>query len=223
MNMLSHRAIVLVVSCVVAACSREAPPAGHDDHAASEQLGQVHFETSCRPAVEADFDRAIALLHSFSFGTANRAFQGVLARDPDCAMAHWGQALTHWGNPFAGLKPPAAVAQGRAAFERGLATGMPTERERAYLNAAAELFRDAETRDQRARTLAYERAMAALHAAFPDDREAAVFYALAVNQTALPTDKTYALQLKAAGILEPLFAEQPEHPGLAHYIIHAST
>jgi len=221
MSTLSHRLGVAIVSCLFVACSSEAPPVAHDDHEAPEQLGRVHFETSCQPAVAADFDRAVALLHSFSFGTANRAFQDVLAADPDCAITYWGQALTHWGNPFAGLKSPAAVAQGRAAIERGLATGTPTERERAYLSAAAELFRDGETTDQRTRTLAYERAMAALYEQYPDDREAAAFYALAVNQTALPTDKTYAQQLKAAGILEALFAEQPEHPGLAHYLIHA--
>ena len=221
MNIHSHRAGILILSCLLAACSGEAPPAPRDDRPAPEQLGRVHFETSCRPEAGADFDRAVALLHSFSFAAANRAFQDVLAQDPDCAMAYWGQALTRWGNPFAGLKPQASIVEGRAAIERGLATGMPTERERAYLDAAAELFRDAETTDQRTRMLAYERAMEGLHAQYPDDREAAMFYALAINQTALPTDKTYAQQIKAAGILEPLFAEQPEHPGLAHYIIHA--
>jgi hypothetical protein len=212
---------IVIASCLAAACAGESTPVSHDDHAPPERLGRVEFETSCRPEVRADFNRAVALLHSFAFSTANRAFEEVLARDPDCAIAYWGQALGHWGNPFAGLKPPAAIDAGRAAVERGLATGTPTERERGYLTAAEELFRDAGATDQRSRALAYERAMEALSARYPEDREAAIFYALAINQTALPTDKTYSQQLKAAAILERLFAEQPEHPGLAHYIIHA--
>jgi tetratricopeptide (TPR) repeat protein len=219
--MLLRAGLLVMLAALTAGCSREAPPAAHDDHPAPEQLGRVHFDTSCTPAVQDGFDRAVALLHSFSFSVAHRAFEEVLAQDPRCAIAYWGQALSQWGNPFAGLKTGPALVAGRTAIERGLATGQPTARERAYLTAAATLFRDHETVDQRTRVLAYERAMAVLHAEYPDDREAAAFYALAVNQTALPTDKTYAQQIKAAGILEPLFAEQPEHPGLAHSIIHA--
>jgi hypothetical protein len=212
---------ILTLACLAVGCARERVPEAGDahDHPVPERLGQVRFDTSCHPEVQADFNRGVALLHSFAFSSAQEAMDGVLARDPECTMAHWVQAMSHWGNPFAGLKPPAAVASGRAAVERGLATGSPTERERAYLEAAAELFRDG--LDQRTRTLAYERAMADLHARFPDDPEAATFYALAINQTALPTDKSYTQQLKAAAILEPLLDEQPEHPGLAHYLIHA--
>lgn len=216
-------AISLVSSLLIAGCNREAPQdrEGQDANLAPEQLGEVQFTTSCSPSVEADFNRAVALLHSFAFSTANRAFQEVLEQDVSCAMAYWGQALTHWGNPFAGLKSPAALAAGQAAIDQGLATEPPTDRERDYLDAAAELFRDFETTDQRTRVLAYERAMEVVYASYPEDREGAAFYALAVNQTALPTDKSYAQQLKAAAILEPLFAQQPDHPGLAHYIIHA--
>jgi hypothetical protein len=193
----------------------------HSQHPAPEKLGRVHFATSCSPAVEADFDRAVALLHSFAFGTARKAFEGVLAKDQGCAMAYWGIALTHWGNPFGGLRSPSALASGSAVVEKAQAAGAQTARERGYIDAVAELFRDHATTDQRSRVLAYERAMEKVYRQHPDDREAAAFYALAVNQTALPTDKTYAQQLKAAAILEPLFAAQPEHPGLAHYIIHA--
>jgi tetratricopeptide (TPR) repeat protein len=194
----------------------------HDhEHPAPEKLGRVHFETSCAPEVSAAFDRAVALLHSFSFSTAKQAFEGVIAADPSCAMAHWGVAMTHWSNPFSLQRSAATLAGGHAAAGRAMATGTPTARERAYIAAVAELYKDYETVDQRTRVLAYERAMERLHAAYPDDREATAFYALAINQTALPTDKTYQQQLKAADLLEGLFADDPEHPGLAHYIIHA--
>jgi tetratricopeptide (TPR) repeat protein len=198
------------------------PAAQHEHPApAEEKLGRVHFATSCRPEAAASFDRAVALLHSFSFSAARKAFEGVLTTDPACAMAHWGIAMTNWGNPFASMRSPKALADGLAAVQRAQKTGQPTPRERAYIDAVATLFKDHATVDQRTRVLAYERAMEQVSAAHPDDSEAAAFYALAVNQTALPSDKTYANQLKAAGILEKLFAQQPEHPGLTHYIIHA--
>ena len=194
----------------------------HDhEHPEPEKLGRVHFETSCAPEVSAAFDRAVALLHSFSFSTAKQAFESVIAADPSCAMAHWGVAMTHWSNPFSLQRSAATLAGGHAAAARAMATGTPTPRERAYIAAVAELYEDYETVDQGTRVVAYERAMERLHEAYPDDREATAFYALAINQTALPTDKTYAQQLKAAGLLEGLFADDPEHPGLAHYIIHA--
>jgi hypothetical protein len=191
------------------------------DHAAPEKLGRVHFETSCSAAVTAGFDRGVALLHSFSFSTARQAFDDVAAKDPACAMAHWGASMSQWGNPFAAARPPGALPNGSAAVTRAQATGNPTPRERAYIAAVAELYKDHQTTDQRTRVLAYERAMEHVYLTYPQDREAAAFYALAVNQTALPTDKTYAQQLKAAAILERLAAAQPDHPGLAHYIIHA--
>ncbi|MEZ5292759.1 MAG: hypothetical protein R2745_16885 [Vicinamibacterales bacterium] len=198
-----------------------APQETHTHDPAAPRLGAVHFTTSCEPAVQADFDRGIALLHSFWFSGSVAAFEGVLQRDPGCAMAHWGIAMSWWSNPFGGFRTPKALAEGLAAVEAGLALTTGTPRERAYLDAAAQLFRDTATRDQRTRTVAYEHAMAALTAAHPDDVEGRIFYALALAQTAPPTDKSYANQLEAASILEEEFARQPEHPGLAHYIIHA--
>ena len=211
---------------VLAAMSPVFAQAPHDhDHAgapvAQVGSGSVNFQTSCAPGVAADFNRAIALLHSFWFAQAIEAFNGVLARDPSCAMAHWGISLSQWGNPFAGLRAPQQVSLGRAAIDKALTTGRPTPRERAFIGAAAELFKDGDAGTQRARTLAYEQAMATLTRDYPADMEARIFYALAANQTALTTDKKYTQQLKAAGILEPLFKEHPTHPGLAHYIIHA--
>ena len=210
-----------VVFTILFASSLAAQDRAQHEHPAPEKLGRVHFETSCRPEVGAAFDRAIALLHSFAFSTAKQAFEGVIAKDPSCAMAHWGVAMTHWGNPFAGLRSPKALAEGQAAVERARSAGTPTPRERGYISAVAELYKEHGTVDQRTRVLAYEKAMEQVYRKYPSDTEAAAFYALSVNQTALPTDKTYAQQLKAAAILEKLFAAQPEHPGLAHYIIHA--
>jgi hypothetical protein len=201
-------------------------PAGDHQHqhgagsAASEKLGTVQFETSCAPNVREDFNRAVALLHSFEFGPAIDGFGAVLAEDPSCAIAHWGIALSYWGNPFGGVRSAAALQQGSAAIENGRAVDSGTARERAYIQAAATLF-DNYSSAQRERVLAYARAMERVSREYPQDTEAQIFYALAVNQTALPTDKTYAPQLKAAGILEPLVEKYPDHPGLTHYIIHA--
>src|SRR5688500_3400078 len=137
-------------------------------------------------------------------------------------MAHWGIAMSWWGNPFGGFRSPKALQAGRAAVEKGKAAGAKTERERGYLAAVESLFKDTATIPQRTRTLAYEKGMEQLAATFgDDDPEARIFYALALDQTALPTDKTYGNQLKAAAILEAEFARQPDHPGLAHYIIHS--
>ncbi|MEX2124825.1 MAG: hypothetical protein WD795_13100 [Woeseia sp.] len=181
----------------------------------------VQFETGCTPNVQEDFNRAVALLHSFEFGPAIDGFNAVLAEDPACAIAHWGIALSYWGNPFAGVRSTAALQQGSAAIDNGQAVDSGTARERAYIEAAATLFENYEAVSQRERVLAYAEAMERVSREYPEDTEAQIFYALAVNQTALPTDKTYAPQLKAAGILEPLVEKYPDHPGLTHYIIHA--
>ena len=191
------------------------------DHASPENLGKVQFSTSCSRAAQPQFDRAVALMHSFQFARAIEAFNAILATDPSCAIAYWGIALSNWGNPFAaGLKPQAQLEKGLKAVEQARAAGAKTERERAYLEAVAHLFTDTANTDQRSRVLAYESAMATVSAAYPEDTEAAIFYALALAAAADPADKTYARQLKAGKILEDLFVQYPNHPGLAHYIIH---
>jgi hypothetical protein len=186
-----------------------------------DRLGTVHFATSCSPSVEKDFDRSVALLHSFWFSEAIKAFQGVLAKDPSCAMAHWGIAMSWWGNPFGGFRPPKAIEDGSAAVEKAKAANAKTERERDYIAAVGLLYKDAATVDQRTRTLAYEKAMEGVAAKYTDDTEARIFYALSLDQTNLASDKTYANLLKAAKILEKEFQTQPDHPGIAHYIIHS--
>ncbi len=193
----------------------------HDHGAQSGRLGTVHLATSCNTTVSKDFDRAVAMLHSFWFSAAIDTFNGVLKADPACTMAYWGIAMSWWGNPFGGFRSPQALQNGLAAIEKAKAAAAKTERERAYLGAVETLYRDFATVDQRTRTLAFEKAMEQLAAKYPDDPEARIFYALSLDQTALPTDKTYANQLKAAAILEKEFARQPEHPGITHYIIHS--
>ena len=185
-----------------------------------EKLGTVDFQTSCQPATRADFARGMALLHSFEFGPAADMFNKVLAVDPQCAIAYWGIAMSAWSNPFGGIKTGPLLERGLTAAQKGLATGSPTPRERAYLEAVSQLYLNATTVSHRDRTLAYAKAMEGVQRQYRDDIEARIFYALALDQTALPSDKTYALQLQAAEILEPLWKKFPDHPGLAHYIIH---
>ncbi len=191
------------------------------EHGPAEMLGSVTFSNSCNAEVQPEFNRAVALMHSFQFGPAIAAFHSVLGKDPSCAIAYWGIAVSDWGNPFAGSKSPTQVEAGLKAVEQGRAAGAKTERERAYLDAVAHLYVDSAHIDLQTRLLGYESAMGAVSAAYPEDTEATIFYALALAAAADPTDKTYAKQLKAGGLLEDLFAKYPNHPGLAHYIIHA--
>ena len=215
-----------IVACT---CSLLAMPgvvlAQGEDHskhkAPGSDVGTVSFDTSCNPAVKDSFNHAVAELHSFWFPEARAGFEGVLKSDPACAMAYWGIALTHWGNPFAGLRSPQGIAAGKAAIDKGQATGSPTPREKGYIDAVAGLFSSADPATQRARVVAYEGATELVAASNPGDTEARIFWALAIAQTALPTDKTFAQNLRAAEILEPLYKKMPNHPGLAHYIIHA--
>jgi len=203
--------------------SAQAVPHDHAamDHAAMERLGKVSFETSCNTAAQPLFDRAVALMHSFQFGPAIEGYRSVLETDPSCAIAYWGIALSSWSNPFAGFKSPAQLDQGLKAVDAGRRLKAKTKREQAYIEAVAHLYVDADRLDQAARTQAYAQAMEHLAANYPKDTEARIFYALALAAAADPADKTYAKQLKAGAILETLFAKYPDHPGLAHYIIHA--
>ena len=212
-------AAVLLTLPAFAAYSQEH---GHPQGAPTEMLGTVHLATTCSPAVAPQFDRAVALLHSFEFGASIRAFNEVLAADSTCAMAHWGIALSRWTNPMtAGNRSVAQLQQGRQAADAATRLGVrASERERGYINAVSQLYDDFEHRDQRTRIVAYERAMNDLVMKQPADTEAMIFYAISLTASAPPTDKTYANQLKAGSILEPLWAKQPNHPGLAHYIIH---
>jgi hypothetical protein len=212
--MKSHR-LVLCVSLIALFCASIGRA-----HQQTEKLGQVHFAVSCSAAVQPQFDRAVALLHSFWYSEAVKAFTAVTATDPGCAMGYWGVAMSLW---YPLWQPPseAMLKQGAEAVAQAQAIGGKSARERDYIVAIAEFYKDADTRDHRTRALAYEQAMERVYRRYPEDREAAVFYALALNATAPPTDKTYANQLKATEILEQVFAEEPDHPGVAHYLIHS--
>jgi tetratricopeptide (TPR) repeat protein len=191
-------------------------------HGTAGQLGTVKFANSCSAEVQPGFAHGMALLHSFEFGNAIDAFKAVADKDPGCGIAYWGMALAQWGNPFAaGTKPAASLQPGRDFITRAKEVGAKTERERDYVAAASALYDNLETVDQRTRMLAYRDAMARVAAKYPSDTEAATFHALALAVCADPADKTYADQLKAGATLERLWKTQPDHPGLAHYIIHA--
>jgi hypothetical protein len=203
-----------------------ASPAAPQDHVhpspAGERLGTVHFATSCTSAAQPAFDRAVSLLHSFEFGPAISSFDAALKADPACGMSQWGVALSRWGNPFTvGARSAAQLKDGLAAVESARALGARTDRERAYIDAVANLYVGAPQRSQRVRVEAYRDAMGQLARRFQDDNEAAIFYALSLTAAEDINDKTYASRLQAVAILEPLFTKQPNHPGLAHYIIHS--
>lgn len=185
-----------------------------------EQLGQVNFLVSCSADAQKDFNRAMALFHSFWFDPAKEEFGKVLKHDPECGMAHWGIAIMSMGNPFAWPVDAKALKTAAAALVEAQHVGAKSERERDYIVALATILNDWENRDHRTRVLAFEKAMENLVAKYPTDDEAKILYALVLNATALATDKSFANQLKAGAMLEPLLKKYPNHPGVAHYLIH---
>ena len=187
---------------------------------AQGQYGTVRFPTSCAPAVQPQFERAVAILHSFFYPESVRAFEAVIAADPDCAMAYWGLAISQRPNP---LVPPWAaegLKRGLDAIQKGMALAR-TERERDWLTALEQAYAGYDSVPTRTRSERYEQAMEQLARKYPEDKEAAIFYALALLEAVDHADKTYARQIKAGAILEPIDRAQPDHPGLTHYIIHA--
>ena len=219
-------ACTIVLAFVASGARAQDPMAMAHHHEESgvppQQIGRVHFATSCSPQVTAKFDRSMALLHSFWTKDAVASFNGVLQEDPNCAIAYWGIAMALQQNPLTAQQPNSQAAQDAlAGLDKARAIGAKTQRELDYLAAIDLIYRDADKTEFGARRLAYEKAMEALTQRYPDDTEAKIFYALALDMTAPLTDKTYANQLKAAAILEPVFKQQPEHPGVAHYLIHS--
>jgi hypothetical protein len=190
--------------------------------ASQARLGKVHFANSCDAGVQKVFDVSIALLHSFWVKEATEGFNMVLKQDQGCAIAYWGIAMAAQGNPLTGQEPPAPSVQvALVGLDKAKAIVAKTQRERDYLAAIDLIYRDADKTPFRARRLAYEKAMQTLSQRYPQDTEAEIFYALSLDMTADLSDKTYANQLKASAILERLWKEQPEHPGIAHYLIHS--
>ena len=223
----SNRGIGPVSQCVLSAwviLSLATWVSAHDEHqhpaGNPEQLGTVDFAVSCNAEAQAQFQRAVAIQHSFWFEEAGKAFTTVTVTDPGCAMGYWGIAMSLY-HPL--WEPPDATAlqHGWEAVAKAKAVGAKTDRERDYIAAIEAFYKEADKRDYRTRALAYEKAMEQVYLRYPEDHEAAVFYTLALDATALPTDKTYANQKKAGAILEKVFTAQPNHPGVAHYIIHS--
>ena len=183
------------------------------------KLGKVHFETSCKPDAQKLFDQAMLYQHSFWYRASQKVFEDVLKADPECGIAYWGIALSVLWNPH--VAPPAKnLAEGAAAIAKGQSVGAKTQRERDYIDALAVMYADYDKVDHRTRIQAYSKAMEQLAQRYPNDDEAQIHYALSLNTSASAADKTYANQLKGAAILEPIFARQPRHPGVAHYLIH---
>ncbi len=216
MNRRAAIALVSILMLTAAGSGQE-----HAHIAASEKLGTVRFATTCNAPAQKEFNRAVALLHSFEFSRAIDGFHRTLQADPTCSMAYWGIALSQWGNPFAdGLKEPSQLRDGRTAAAQAMALQPESARGRAYVAAVAKLYADFEHTSQRTRLRRYRDAMAQVARRYPQDHEAAIFYALALAVAADPGDKTYNNRLQAGQILEKLFAQESDHPGLAHYIIH---
>jgi hypothetical protein len=192
---------------------------GHQHHAAG-RLGSARFETSCSRSIQPAFNRAVALLHSFWYEEAEKAFAQIATSEPACGMAHWGVAMSNY-HPLWAPPTPAELKRGAEAASKAVSTGAPTAREREYVRAIAAFYADAHKLNHRTRALAYEKAMEQLHRNYPADSEAAIFHALAMLGTAPPQDKQYVKQKEAAAILNDLLASNPNHPGIAHYLIHS--
>ncbi|HEY5939725.1 MAG TPA: hypothetical protein VIT87_02810 [Gemmatimonadales bacterium] len=212
----------LAIFAMLAGASGAIAQDGHDHQHGVAQLGRVSFPVSCTAEAGRRFEHALAGLHSFWFEEGSRAFGAVLEADPSCAMAHWGLALNAWGNPFAG--GPSGDALLKAAREAELASAQPagSAREQGFISATAALYRNTADVSNALRLQAYADTMARLYREYPHDPEVAIFYALAQLATAPRTDTTFAQQKRAIAILDPLYARYPNHPGLAHYIIHST-
>jgi hypothetical protein len=195
--------------------------AQHAHHAlATEKIGQVTFPISCAPAAQKPFDRAVALLHSFWYLEAVKGFTQVTQIDPQCAIGYWGIAMSNWTQIWS-PPPPPALKRGGEAVEKAMAAMTKNAKEADFIAAAEAFFKDADKADHRTRAMAYSKVMEQAYAKYPSDREVAIFYALSLQATADPKDKAYARQKKSAEIAEKVFAAEPDHPGAAHYIIHA--
>ena len=198
------------------------PASGHEVEQAAGQLGKVNFANTCDAKVQHELQRGFAMLHSFWYTAGDKTFRHVLADDPGCAIAHFGIAALLMNNPLAGQgASPKAAEAALASLDQGRSTGAKTQRERDYLDAVAAYYADFTNRPERARQLSRAQAFVALAAKYPDDDEAQIFAALYTAGTQSQADPTYAAYLKAAAVLEREFTKQPDHPGVAHYLIHS--
>ena len=217
--MTSKRATLLAASLLSFAVT--AALAHDEDSPSKEKLGKVKFANSCSPAVQAKLQRAVAMLHSFWYSAAEKAFEEVAQEDHGCAISAWGFASILMSNPLSGQGASAKDApRAQAAIERGREMGAKTQRERDYLEAVAAYYENFDKRTERERQVSRAEAYEKLAAKYPKDDEAQIFYALYLGGTQQQSDQTYAAYLKAAAILEKQFRKHPGHPGVAHYLIH---
>jgi tetratricopeptide (TPR) repeat protein len=213
------RAVIGFIACLAFFFSAAWSDEGHQHKLTEQEIGAVQFPISCSKDVRADFDRAVALLHSFQYEQVRQVFEDISARDPQCAMAQWGVAMSYYHGLWGNSNLAAGAKALQKAQQIAAANAETSKREKAYIDALAEIYRD-DSKPLSAREHAFEQKMAELQAAYPDDIEAAIFHALTLYVTAPKTDKTFANQQKCGEILEPLFPKHPHHPGIAHYIIH---
>jgi hypothetical protein len=219
---MNQRAIGLAaIMCLLAAPAILAQEEEHHHHDEGEQLGSVNFPTSCSPEVQKSFERAVALMHSFQYKQASDGFDDVAKQDKRCAMARWGEAIVIWHQLWD--EPDAAkMKQGQKYIHQAQKIGAKTDREQQFIAAVALFYAKGKKLDYRTRAQNYSDAMGRLHAQYPDDTEAAAFYALSLLAWTPLDNKDFANRRKAIPILDKLFAEHPDHPGAAHYLIHAA-
>ena len=214
------RKIVLVAAVAVGAAGPPGAVGQEPHHHEEEQLGTVSFPTSCAPAVQKAFERGVALLHSFWYEEAEKQFVAVIAQAPDCAMAHWGVAMSLYHQLWE--RPDAAdLKRGWEEMQKAQALPLKSAREREYVAALAAYYRDYDKKDHQARATAYADGMEKTYRDHPADHEAAAFYALSLLGSEPPEDTTFANRKKAIPILNELFAKDPDQPGVAHYLIHS--
>ncbi len=191
------------------------------NHAGHGTVGAVSFANSCAPAVQEDLMRGVAMLHSFWYGEGEATFRSVLARDPACAIADWGIAALLMNNPLAGVgATPADAQKAQAAIDSARAIGAKTQRERDYIEAVATYYQSFATTPESTRQVVRAKAYEALAARYPEDDEAQIFSALYIAGTQSQADQSFAAYRRASAILKAEFAKYPEHPGIAHYLIH---
>ena len=218
---MTRRRLAVVLSAILLSSS-PLTALSHEADAQVGKLGKVSFPTSCDPKVQPAFERAVALLHSFWYNAAEEAFSDILAQDPSCTVTAWGYAAILMSNPLAGTGASAVGAQkAQAAIDNARKTPPKTERERDYVEAVAAYYEDWANRPEKARQFARSKAFETLAAKYPDDDEAQIFSALYIAGTQSQADQTYAAYMKAVAILEPMFRKHPDHPGVAHYLIHS--
>ena len=214
-------AAFLVFMCIALPALADDEKTHHHEELTTAQLGTVNFPVSCDPSVQKPFQRAVALLHSFWYDEAEKEFQQIATDDPHCAMAHWGVAMSLWHQLW--NHPDAKMIQrGLDEVHQAKTTDGPaTPREKAYITAIAAFYDNSKKLDHDARAKAYSDAMKKVYESYPDDHEGAVFYALSLLACEPKDDATFANRKAAAAILEKLFALEPDHPGVAHYLIHS--